>query len=346
MPSPPDVSVLIVNYNGGAFVQGALDSLKRQTYRDFEVILVDNASTDGSADSLDTAGLPAFTLMKETENHGFARGNNLAAAEAKGLWLALLNPDAAAQPNWLEEVSNGIKRWDGVETFACKQVWMQDAGILDGVGDNYLIFGIPWRGGYRQPVEATPEEGNCFSACGASAIYRRATFWAVGGFDEQLFCYCEDVDLGFRFQLEGLKCVFLPTAVVAHQGSGISSQQSGFAVKYGTRNRLWVYLKCMPLPLLFLTLPGHVALTLAILARGMMTGKFRPAFAGLVEGIVGIRSVWQQRQLVQVFRNTSLWALARSMVWNPLKMLNRQSAVTSQLAPSEKIARTPKKRAG
>jgi GT2 family glycosyltransferase len=332
----PDFSVLIVNFNGGAYVQGALDSLKRQTYRSFEVILLDNASSDGSVDGLDASGLPAFRLMREAENHGFARGNNLAAAEAKGRWLALLNPDAAARPDWLAEVLAGTLRHPGVTSFACTQLWMHDETKLDGAGDNYLIFGIPWRGGYRRPAAELPPEGTCFSPCGASAVYHRETFLAAGGFDERLFCFCEDVDLGFRLRLEGGDCVFLPSAVVAHAGGGLSDKVSGFAVRHGTRNRLWVYLKCMPAPLLVLTLPGHVALTAAILLRGLMTGRFADAMKGLAEAFGGLGPVWEDRRRVQARRTASLGSLARAMVWNPVKMLGRRIAVSALPPPARR----------
>lgn len=334
MAETPDFSVLIVNYNGGAYVQGALDSLKAQTHRSFEVILLDNASADGSADALDTAGLPAFTLMREGENHGFARGNNLAAAQAKGKWLALLNPDAAARPDWLAQVLAGTGRHPGVTSFACTQLWMHDETKLDGAGDNYLLFGIPWRGGYRRPSTEIPAEGTCFSPCGASAVYHRETFAAAGGFDERLFCFCEDVDLGFRLRLEGGMCVFLPHAVVAHAGGGLSDKVSGFAVRYGTRNRLWVYLKCMPMPLLILTLPGHIALTAAILLRGLRTGRFSDAMKGLGDAVRGLGPVLEDRRTAQALRTASLADIARAMAWNPMRMLGRGIVVT-ELAPSD-----------
>lgn len=328
MDDTPDFSVLIVNYNGGAYVQGALDSLRAQTHRSFEVILLDNASADGSVDNLDTSGLPAFTLMRETENHGFARGNNLAAARARGRWLALLNPDAAARPDWLAEILAGTRRHPGVTSFACTQLWMHDETKLDGAGDNYLLFGIPWRGGYRRPSTEIPAEGTCFSPCGASAVYHRETFAAAGGFDERLFCFCEDVDLGFRLRLEGGTCVFLPDAIVAHAGGGLSDKVSGFAVRYGTRNRLWVYLKCMPLPLLLVTLPGHLALTAAILLRGLSTGRFNDVSMGLMDAIRGIGQVLEDRRTVQSLRTVGLPDLTLAMVWNPIKMVRRKVHIT------------------
>jgi len=331
LPGPPEFSVLIVNYNGGAYLQGALDSLKIQTCRDFEVILVDNDSTDGSADSLNTDGLPAFTLIKETENHGFARGNNLAAARAKGRWLALLNPDAAARADWLAEILAGTRRHPGVTSFASTQLWMHDESKLDGAGDNYLLFGIPWRGGFHRPATELPAEGTCFSPCGASAVYDRETFFAAGGFDERLFCYCEDVDLGFRLRLQGESCVFLPRAVVSHAGGGLSEKVSGFSVRYGTRNRLWIYLKCMPMPLLVLTLPGHLALTAMILLRGLMTGRFMNGVRGLEDAVLGIGQVWQDRRRVQGLRTARLGSIMQAMTWNPSLMLGRRTSVRNSI---------------
>ncbi|MBI1393469.1 MAG: glycosyltransferase [Alphaproteobacteria bacterium] len=339
MTTQPDFSVLIVNYNGGAYLQSAIDSLKAQTHRSFEVILVDNASQDRSVDALDTSGLPAFTLMREPANQGFAKGNNLAAAAAKGRWLALLNPDAAARPDWLARIFAGTERHPGVTSFACTQLWMHDESRLDGAGDNYLGFGIPWRGGYRRPSTDLPAEGTCFSPCGASAVYLRERFLKAGGFDERLFCFCEDVDLGFRLRLEGETCVFLPDAVVAHAGGGLSDKVSGFAVRYGTRNRLWVYLKCMPLPLLILTLPGHIAFTSAILLRGTMTGRFRPAMNGLRDALRSLDDVWVERRIVQARRTTHLTHLMKAMAWNPLRMIGR--CVVVRPIPSRASAQAP-----
>lgn len=335
MTTQPDFSVLIVNYNGGAYVQGAIDSLKAQTHRSFEVILLDNASSDGSVDKLDMSGLPSVTLLRESRNHGFARGNNLAASVAKGKWLALLNPDAAARPDWLAQVLSGTERYPDVDSFACTQLRMNDESLLDGAGDNYLVCGIPWRGGYGRPATELPTEGDCFSACGASAVFRRRTFTSLGGFDERLFCFCEDVDLGFRLRLAGGNCVFLPGAIVAHAGGGLSSKVSGFAVCYGTRNRLWVYLKCMPLPILLLTIPGHIALTIAILLRGLMTGRAAPAWRGLKNALGDLGPVWEARRQIQAQRTVTTRALLGAMVWNPLKMLRRQTYVLPKRAKTD-----------
>ncbi|WP_321491139.1 glycosyltransferase family 2 protein [uncultured Hyphomonas sp.] len=316
----PVFSVVIVNYNGGAYVQAALDSLGGQTRRDFEVLLVDNASTDGSVDNPDVADLPAFTLMAETENHGYARGTNLGARRAKGEWIVCLNPDAVADPDFLDKIADGIRRHPGVGMFASAQYNLEDPSLLDGAGDAYLIFGIPWRGGFLRPATEMPEEGECFSPCGAGAVFRRELFLAHGGFDEEFFCYCEDVDLGFRLRLAGDTCIFLPRAVIHHVGGGLSGRASDFSIYHGTRNRVWTYAKDMPGPILWLTLPGHITLSLYLLMRGAMVGRVRETWRGMRDGLKDAARMRRKGQETRRSSRVPLWRLARTMAWNPWRM--------------------------
>ncbi|MCB9962688.1 MAG: glycosyltransferase family 2 protein [Hyphomonas sp.] len=316
-----------MNYNGGAFPQAALQSLAQQTFRDFEVILLDNASTDGSVAALRTDGLPAFQLVREVENHGFAKGNNIAAGLARGEWLVLMNPDVVANADWLEQVAEGINRHPGVHSFASAQLLMEDIQLMDGAGDNFLAFGIPWRGGYRRPASELPPEGECFSPCGAGAVIERKAFFRVGGFDESFFCYCEDVDLGFRMRLAGESCIFLPRAVIRHAGGHSSDQISGFAVRLGTRNRLWTYLKNMPFLLLVAGLPAHIGLIAAIWIRGLFTGRAGYVANGLGDALAELGPVLRQRKEIQRSRTVTLMQVARQLTWNPLLMLQRRTRI-------------------
>ena len=153
------ISVIIVNYNGEAYLQQALDSLRTQTFQDFEVLLVDNASTDGSVDNLNVDGVPGYRFLPQTENLGFAAGNNVAAKQSDATWLALFNPDAVANPDWLERVMAATERHPDTKMFACAQYALEDPTIMDGAGDCYLGFGIPWRGGFGLPAETLTEGG-------------------------------------------------------------------------------------------------------------------------------------------------------------------------------------------
>ncbi|MCR9079140.1 MAG: glycosyltransferase family 2 protein [Hyphomonadaceae bacterium] len=320
----PFFSVLIVNYNAGDLLQSAIDSLKNQTFKDFELVIVDNDSQDQSAEDLDTEGLPHVRVLRENQNHGFARGNNLAAQAANGKWLALLNPDATADDNWLEEIHAATERHDSCRVFACSQINMDEPELLDGAGDAYFAFGIPWRGGFEHPISELPsKDSHCFSPCGASAIYERDLFLEIGGFDERFFCYCEDIDLGIRLQLSGEKCVFLPEAVIHHKGSATSGRYSYFTMYHGFRNRTWAYIKNMPLAFLLLTLPGH----LALMGYNYLNNLGNADVKGMREGMWdGLKKGWALRRngdyRVRPTRKT-IWNLMQSMSWNPARLSSR-----------------------
>lgn len=321
--SSPKFSIIIVNYNAADYLQDAVDSIAKQTFQDFELIVVDNASHDGSADVLDLTAVPKARLIRNSKNVGFAQANNQAAKLAEGKWLALLNPDARAAPDWLEALVRAMTKYPDCRTFACAQFDLRNRNVLDGAGDAYLLFGFPWRGGLGRAVGELPGPGFCFSACGASAVYDAALFRAVGGYDERFFCFCEDVDLGFRLQLMGEDCRFVPDAIIDHAGSGISGRGSAFSTYHGTRNRIWTYVKNMPLSLLLLTFPGHVALTLYIVARNCFTPRFLPMLRGLSDGLAGSIRIrmsphWQAKRKPGVIRQ-----IVRRMAWNPWRMSQR-----------------------
>ena len=322
--SGPAISVVIINYNGGAFLQAAVDSLSRQTFRDFELIVFDNASSDGSAERLDLSTLPSARLVKNPDNLGFAGGNNRAADLATGKWLVLLNPDTVAAPGWLEKLMAAASAQPGCRTFASAQLDLADPGLMDGAGDAYLIFGMAWRGGFARPASELPRPGWCFSACGAAAMYDLALFREVGGFDERYFCYCEDVDLGFRLQLMGHDCRFVPEAVVHHAGSGITGRLSEFATYHGTRNRIWTYFKNMPAGLILLTLPGHLLLTAYVLTTNFLTPRRKSMLRGLKDGFGGALRIRRELRWRVKSRRIGLWPLVRRMAWNPFRMQARK----------------------
>lgn len=323
---PPLITVVVVNYNGGDYLRGCLASLARQTFRNFETILVDNNSTDGSLERLSERP-PNLRVLRESVNHGFAGANNLAARLGAGRWLALLNPDAEADPDWLERLMQVVEERPRYRVVASLQVSLGDPAVLDGAGDCYLAFGYAWRGGFGMPAARIPPAGECFAPCGAAALYPREAFLAVGGFDEAYFCYHEDVDIGFRLRLAGERCQFDPRVRVRHAGSAITGRASSFAVFHGARNGLWTYLKNMPGPLLLLTLPGWLALTGAILLRGLVTGRFVPTLRGLGAGLAGVPQALGKRAATRRLRKASTGEIAARLTWNPLYLLGRRTDV-------------------
>ncbi len=315
-PARPWASVIVVNYNAGRFLQDALDALAGQTERDFEVILVDNASSDGSLNGLRTDQLPHFRLLALPDNTGFAGGNNRAAIIARGHWLALLNPDTKADPDWLAELRKATEAFPDDVSFGGATLNMADPGRLDGAGDCYLGLGIPWRGGYGRPVSELPGIGTCFSPCAASALYRRDLFLELGGFDEDFFCYCEDVDLGFRFLLAGHRSIFWPGSKALHHGSGTTGVASDFAVYHGTRNRLWTFAKNMPPGPFLCFLPLHILLVAALVVRALGTGRARPVARGLWHALKGLPAMTGKRRSIHAQRKAGTWQVLAACSWN------------------------------
>lgn len=323
-PEPaPDITVVVVNYNSGDYLKGCIASLARQTHANFETIIIDNSSTDGSLDRL--AEKPArLTILKQTDNLGFARANNIGAAAGKGKWLALLNPDAEAEPGWLDAMMRAVTERPDHRMVASLQFNLHDPSKLDGAGDNYLAYGYAWRGGFGHAAANAPQAGECFGPCGAAALYSRDAFLDAGGFDERYFCYHEDVDIAFRLRLFGERCQFAPAARIAHAGSAVTGRTSRFSVFHGVRNGVWTYFKNMPGGLLVLTLPVWLGGAVLLLIRGAFRGVFRATWDGFMAAFAGLGPMLRTRRSLRARRRVSPATIAATLTWNPFAYLGRQ----------------------
>jgi GT2 family glycosyltransferase len=308
------VAVIVVNWNGGAFLQDCLESLDRQHRPPDHVIVVDNASTD---DSLLRAEqwLRRAEVIRLTENVGFAKANNIGARAAQRFdTLALLNPDARAAPGWLGALLRAAEQHPETAAFASQMRLLSSPDQLDGAGDSYHVSGRAWRNGHRMPSSDWPEEDfEVFAPCAAAALYRRDAFEAVGGFDEQYFCYFEDIDLGFRLRLRGHRCLYVHDAVVEHASSGLSGYRSDFSVYHGERNAVWTFVKDMPGPLLWWYLPQHVALNIAALLYYPWRGQGRVAMKAKIDALRGLGPILKRRARVQSERSADVRALRQAM---------------------------------
>ena len=321
----PRVRIVIVNYNAGKYLRRSVAAALAQRFVNFDLVVVDNASTD---DSL--AGLPEdprLSVRHAGENLGFAAANNWAASNAGGEFLATLNPDAFAEPGWLAALVDAADRHPDAAMFGSTQLMADDPSWLDGVGDAYFALGLPWRGGHGRSATETPEEGQTFSACAAAALYRLSDFHAAGGFDERFFCYCEDIDIGFRLRLMGKRCVQVKNAVVHHVDGGLAGRASAFTHYHSARNRIWLFVKDMPGALYELLLPGFVALNLSLLIWAMLRGHGAPVWRGMRDAVRGLNPVLAQRRSVQTARTASISDVARALCWSPWRVLTRRSDV-------------------
>ncbi|MDB5453285.1 MAG: glycosyltransferase family 2 protein [Caulobacteraceae bacterium] len=325
-PPKPAISVVIVAYESGALLAQAVAGLAAQTFRDFEVILVDNASTDAAPQAAAEAH-PSLKLIEAGSNLGFAVANNLAARQATGQWLALLNPDAAPQPEWLAELLAAAERHPDARCFSSLQLDAADPTRLDGAGDVMTSAGIPFRGGYRRKRPRALGEGEVFSACGAAMLIDRALFLGLGGFDERFFCYCEDVDLGYRLRLAGGHVRLAPLAVVRHVGSATLGVRSDFALFHGARNRVWTYVKNTPGGMLWWTLPLHVGVTAGLLLLHLRRRDAGPVVRGIRAALNDLAPVLEQRRAIQAARKASAVDLLRVMALDPVAFLGRRIVI-------------------
>lgn len=308
------VAAVIVNLDGGGLVERALHALERQTVRPARVIVVDNASTDGSPDAI-AQGHPDVELVPLEENVGFAAANNLAVRMAEDCgWVALLNPDAFPEPAWLERLLDAAARRPEYAFFGSRLVKADRPAELDGAGDAYHVSGIAWRRHHGRPAagRALVEE-EVFSPCAAAALYRRDAFLEVGGFDESYFCYYEDNDLALRLRLRGHRCLYVPDAVAHHVGSAIAGAVSDFTLFHSYRNLIWTYVKGMPPLLFWLYLPQLVLVNAALLAALILRGRPGVLLRAQRAALRDLRRVLHQRREVQEGRVVSAFEVRRVM---------------------------------
>ena len=312
----PSVAVLIVNYNSGGMLASCLEALVRQTWRDFHVVVVDNGSRDGSADGID-GRFPNVALVRAEENLGFAAGNNLALNHVRGArWIALLNPDAFPEPDWLAEFVSAAERESGYSFFGCRMLLADTPEFLDGTGDAYHVSGASWRRDHGVAAErGVREPGEIFAPCAAAALYSRAALEEVGGFDERYFCYHEDVDLAFRLRLRGHRARYVPQAVVHHVSSGITGRRSDFATYHGHRNLVWTYVKDMPGILFWLLLPLHLGLNLVSIAVCAVRGQLGIILRAKRDALAGLPAAIRQRREIQARRKAGIGSLLAVMDW-------------------------------
>jgi GT2 family glycosyltransferase len=309
------VSVIIVNWNAEQFLEKCLTALMAQTVQPHEIILVDNASTDGSVQI--ARRFPSVRLIALNQNTGFARGNNLAieATAENSKWVALLNPDAYVKPRWLETLLLAADSHPEFDMFASKLVNAVNPICFDGAGDAYHLSGLVWRMNHGAPVSDFGEnEREVFSPCAAAALYRRNALRELGGFDEDYFCYVEDVDLAFRLRLAGHRCLYVPESVVHHVGSGTTGgQHSEFALYHGHRNLVWTFVKDMPGILFWLLLPLHLLLNLVSIIWFALRGQGRIIWQAKRDALLGLPKIWRKRQHLQKTRVATIAEIWRQL---------------------------------
>ncbi len=300
------ISVVIPNWNGEKFLRGCLQSLREQTFRDFEVILVDNASTDGSLAIVEKE-FPEVKVIGLRRNLGLTGGANAGIKAAGGEVIALLNNDAEAHPRWLEALWSALERHPEAGMAASKILLYDRREVINSAGDFYRIDGIPGnRGVWEKDEGQYDREEYVFGACGGAAAYRKAMLEDIGLFDEDMFMYCEDVDLAWRAQIAGYRCIYTPEAVVYHRLSATGGGK--LASFYNGRNFIYVLAKDYPGTLFRKYWPLIIKAQLRITADALKAWRGEAARArirGQLAGLTVIPKALSRRRAVYSRRRVS-----------------------------------------
>jgi GT2 family glycosyltransferase len=300
--APPRASVVIPTWNGRDLLLHALAALERQTFGDFEVVVVDNASTDGTAEAV-RARHSHVRIVALPQNVGFAAGVNRGIEASRGEVVVLLNNDTEAAPGWLAALVEAMDADPSLGSAASKVMMYHDRTRVDSAGDRVGLFASQVANGMVDgPALSVPRP--VLSACAAAAAYRREVFDAVGLFDESFFAYFEDVDLGLRARIAGFGCTFVPGAVVYHHASATSNRMPARKFHLVRRNALHLFVRYAPLPRLLLFGP---AMLLWPVIRAPAEGQtFAAGFRVLADFSRGLgrslrlrRDVWRRARITR-----------------------------------------------
>ena len=279
------VTIIIPNYNGKHFMESCLASLQEQTCKNFEILVVDNASSDGSVEYM-KGHYPEIKVIALDKNYGFSRAVNVGIKHSRTPFVILLNNDTTVDPHYVEEMLKAIEKSPKIFSVSSKMIQMYHPELIDSAGDLYTILGWGVCRGSGRPISNYTETDEIFTACAGAAIYRRSAFARIGYFDENHFAYLEDIDVGYRAKIYGYKNMYCPTALVYHVGSGTSgSKYNAFKVRLSSRNNIYLCYKNMPLLQLIL---NAVPITLGYLVKCgffLKIGFFKDYIEGIREGL-------------------------------------------------------------
>lgn len=284
------ISIVIPNYNGNKYLKPCLDSVYAQSFKDLELIIIDNASTDGSYEWV--KDYKDIQFKRLNQNYGFSRAVNEGIYLAKGEYILLLNNDTIMAADFLEEILKEMKKHPKAFAVCSKMIQYHNPDLIDDAGDEYSLMGWTRKRGDGQSISKYTTSEAVFSACAGAALYRRAIFEEIGYFDENFFAYMEDVDISYRARIYGYENRYCATAKIHHIGSATSgSRYNAFKVKLAAQNNIYVPYKNMPLLQLVLNMPflllGYVIKYLFFKRKGL-GGAYRE---GILQGMKGLSTI-------------------------------------------------------
>ena len=315
----PLISIIIPNYNGARYLDPCLHSLQSQSYANMEIVVVDNASDDRSAEIVLEAA-PKAILLRNSRNLGFAGGANAGIRASHGDWVAILNNDTEAAKDWLTECVRAIQNHPDAAFLACRILEFFDRSRIFSAGDCFLRAGMGYRRGQEQhDREDFHQECEIFSTSGCAALYRRSVLEKIGYFDDRFFAYLEDVELGLRLQAAGNRGYYVPRAEVYHYGAATGGGEfSRLAVRLRTRNSVLLLLKSVPGKFLLRCLPMILIAQLSWFLRVAAHKRLASYMKGLGEALLLAPTMIQERARLRPY-----WRDSQSRLWQ--KILESES---------------------
>lgn len=290
------VSAIIVNYNGRQFVQDCLTSLLSQSRAVNEVIVVDNASTDGSMQQLE-ADFPSIKAIALEHNVGFPAACNRGIQEATSDLIAILNNDVILEQQWLQSLLSEVAPpWS---FWASRIVFAAEPQRIDSAGDGMAVVGAAYKIGHGDLVDKHKTAREVFGPCAAAALYRRSMLEALNGFDEDFFLIYEDADLNMRARLLGFRCLYVPDAVVHHMVNTSIRTFSHTYVYYGHRNSEYLFWKNMPTPLLLCYLPERILFNLLSFFYFLLKGRGSSFLRAKLDCVLARSEILRKRKVIQ-----------------------------------------------
>ncbi|MBW2707729.1 MAG: glycosyltransferase family 2 protein [Deltaproteobacteria bacterium] len=292
------VTVIIVNWNGRHLLPDCLKSLRAQEFKNFKTILVDNGSSDDSVDWVRGCH-PEVKIIPLPTNTGFCVANNVGCRAAKSKYVALLNNDAVAHPLWLQRLVAALETHDRAGFAASKILNYGKPDTIDRAGDSYTRAGAGLLRGRGMGSTAYDQQEWIFGACAAAALYRKRMIDEIGFFNEDFFLLYEDVDLSFRAQLKGYRCLYVPEAMVYHKTSSSIVRDSHTSIYYGHRNLEWVYFQNMPGRLLARTIFLHLVHQMGSFLYFSCNGGMKSILRAKWDAFKHIKKVLRTRRMIQ-----------------------------------------------
>ncbi|MDP6509254.1 MAG: glycosyltransferase family 2 protein [Chloroflexota bacterium] len=296
------ITVAIVNFNGRHLLERHLPAVVAQRGVDFDIVLADGGSSDGSRELLQSE-YPAVRVLPLEGNPGFAAANNRILEATTTPLIALLNNDASPEPGWLAALQSAAADHPEFGMFASRMVFHHDPAVINSAGISLDRAGIAWdRHVGRRDTGPT---GEVFGPSAGAALYRRKLFEEVGDFDESFFAYLEDVDLAWRARLAGWRCLYVAEATVRHEHSATGAEGSPFKNFHLGRNKVWTILKNYPLPQLLYLAPLIALYDLAAIPLTLLRSRDPAILRGRLAALWHWRTAWRQRRRIHSRRHIS-----------------------------------------